>query len=54
MKLRSDSTSKKMDLYEFKMGLFDNVETDDFLLFVRNFNTTLKASGTLTDTEKVQ
>ena len=29
------------DLYEFKMSLFDNGETEDFLLFVRNFNMNL-------------
>ena len=36
-----------MDLYEFKMDLFDNGETEEFLLFIRNFQMTLKASGTL-------
>ena len=35
------------DLYEFKMSLFDNDEPEEFLLFVRNFNMTLAASGTL-------
>ena len=34
-----------MDLYEFKISLFDNGEPEDFLLFVRNFNMTLAASG---------
>ena len=35
------------DLYEFKMSVFDNGETEEFLLFIRNFNMTLTASGTL-------
>ena len=44
-KLRRDLTSKKYDLYEFKMALFDNGDPEEFLLFIRNFNTTLEASG---------
>ena len=35
------------DLYEFKMSLFDNGDPEEFLLFVRNFNITLSASGAL-------
>ena len=41
----SDPTSGKSNLYEFKMALFDNGNMEELLLFVRNFNTTLKASG---------
>ena len=38
--------SEKLDLYEFKMALFDNSEPDEFFLFIWNLNMTLKESGT--------
>ena len=38
IKLRRDPTSKKSDLYEFKMTLFDNGDPEEFLLFIRNFS----------------
>ena len=41
------------DLYKFKMDLFGNGEPEEFLLFVRNFNMTLAASGTLAKSAKV-
>ena len=47
IKFRSDPTSEKSDLYEFKMALFYNSDTDEFLLFVRNFNMNIKVSGAL-------
>ena len=47
LKLRRDPTSHTSDLSEFKMYLFDNGKPEEFLSFVRNFNTTLAASGTL-------
>ena len=47
MKFHKDPMSSTLDLYEFRMSLFDNVETEEFLLFVLNFNMTLAASGTL-------
>ena len=47
LKLRRDPTSSMLDLYDFKMSLFDNGEPEEFLLFVRNFNMTLAESGTL-------
>ena len=47
IKLRRDPTSEKSDLYEFKMALFDNGETEEFLLFLQNFKMTLEASVTL-------
>ena len=34
-------TPGKLDLYESKIYLFDKKETEEFLLFVRNFNMTL-------------
>ena len=43
-----------LDLYEFKMALFENGDPEEFLLFVRNFQMTLKASGTLTASAKIQ
>ena len=47
VKLRRDSTSEKLDLYEFKISLFDDGDPEYFLLFVRNLNMTLAVSGTL-------
>ena len=47
-------TLSTSDLYEFKMSLFDNGDLEEFLLFVRNFNTTLVASGTLEADAKFQ
>ena len=54
IKLRRDPESEKSVLYEFKMALFDNGDPDEFLLFVCNFQMTLKASGTLADSAKIQ
>ena len=42
IKLRRDSTSKKSYLYERKTVLFGNVNPEEFLLFIRNFNMTLE------------
>ena len=36
-KLRSDPTSEKSDLYDFKMSLFDNGYPEVFLLFIQFF-----------------
>ena len=54
IKLRGDPTLSTSDLYEFKISLFDNGESEEFLLFVRNINTTLVASGTLEEGENIQ
>ena len=43
-----------LDLYEFKMSLFENGKPEEFLLFVCNFNMTLAASGTLEAGAKYQ
>ena len=52
MKLRIDTTYSTSDLYNFKMSLFDHGEPEEFLLFIRNFNMNLAATGTLDmDTE---
>ena len=42
------------DPYDFKMSLFNNGDPEEFLLFVRNFNITLAASGTLEIGAKIQ
>ena len=34
LKLRSDPTSAKSDLYEFKMDLYDNVKLGDFFVLL--------------------
>ena len=47
LKLSRDPTLPTLYLYEFKMPLFENGKPEEFLLFVRNFNMTLPASGTL-------
>ena len=54
LKLRRDPTSSTSDLYEFRMSLFDHGKPEEFLLFVRNFQTTLAATGTLETEAKVQ
>ena len=54
IKLSRDPTSEKLEIYEFKMAFFDNRQPGYFLLFIRNFNRTLKASGTLKYGTKVQ
>ena len=36
------------------MALFGNEDMEEFLLFVRNFQMTLEASGTLTSGAKIQ
>ena len=54
LQLNRDPTSDKLDLCEFKMTLHDNGDTEDFMFFVRHFNTTPAASGTLEIYAKVQ
>ena len=49
-----DNTSENSDIYEFKMSLFDNGKTEDLLLFIQNFQMTLKASGTLASSSNIQ
>ena len=49
-----DLKSEKLDLYEFKMVLFDNGEPEEFLLFIWNFNMNLEASGTFKSGKKIQ
>ena len=54
IKFCRDPTSEKLDLYEFEMALFDNDDPKEFLLFVRNFQMTLKESVTLDTSAKVR
>ena len=54
IKLRRDTTSEKLGLYEFKIALFDINKSEEFLLFVHNFNMTLEVSVTLQAGAKVQ
>ena len=53
IKLCTDPTSQKSDLYEFKNTLFDNGDPKEFF-FKGNFNMTLKASVTLKSNVKIQ
>ena len=54
IKLRRDPTSENLDLYELKTALFDNGDHEELFLFIRNFNMSIEASGTLRPGEKVQ
>ena len=49
-----DTTSHKSDPHEFKMALFDNGELEYFLLFIRNLNMNIEASGTLVAGTNIQ
>ena len=54
LKLCRYPTSPMLDLYEFKISLFNNGKPEGFLLSVRNFNMTLAASGILDAGTKCQ
>ena len=54
IKLCRDLTSKNSDPYKLKMAFFDNGKPEEVLLFVNNFNMTLKALGALAATAKIQ
>ena len=45
--LLRDPTSITSDLYVFRMSLFDHGDPEEFLLFIRNFQTTLAATGNI-------
>ena len=49
-----DPTPEISDLYEFKIYCFGSGEPEEFLLFVRNFQMTLEASGMLYDSAQIQ
>ena len=53
-KLHRYPTFSTLDLYEFKFDLIENGDSEEFLLFVCNFNTTLTASGALQTGAKYQ
>ena len=48
-----DLTPEKSGLYEFKIALFENGDTEEFLFFVRKFQMNLKASETLADSANI-
>ena len=52
--MRGDPTSEKLDLYGFKMTLFDNGNPEELLLFIRNFNMTLEVSIALVSGANIQ
>ena len=54
LKLCRYPTPEKPDQYEFKIALFENGKTEEFLLFGRNFNMTIVASANLESAAKVQ
>ena len=43
IKLRRDPTSEKLDIYGLKIHFFDNGNPEEFLLFIQNFQMTIKA-----------
>ena len=54
LKLHRDPMSNKSELYEFKISLFDNGNTEEVLLFVCTFNMNLETTGTPETATKVQ
>ena len=54
IKLCRNSVSAKLDVYEFKMKLFDNINPEEFLLIVQNFKMTIEVSGTLIANSNIQ
>ena len=54
MKFCRDPMPSTSDRYEIRMYFFDNCNPEEFLLFMRNFNTNLVASRTLETGTKVQ
>ena len=51
---RRDPTPEKLDLYEFKMTLFENSEPEEFLFFIQHFQMTLELAVTLTDSADIK
>ena len=54
LKLRIYPTFSTLDLYGFRMSLFDHGETEEFLSFICNFQMNLAATGTLDTEAQVQ
>ena len=54
LKFHRDPTSSTSYLFEFKMSFFDHGYPEEFMLFIRNFNITLAATGTLEIDTKFQ
>ena len=54
LKLHRYPTSSTSNLYEFRMSLFYQSDPEEFISFVRNFQTTLAATGTLETEAKVR
>ena len=54
IKLSMNPTSEKSYLYELKIAFFDNVNLDQFLSFIRDFNMTFEASGIITSGTRIQ
>ena len=46
--------SSTLEIYEFRMSLFDHGKPEELLLLVQNFQMTLAATGTLDIEAKVQ
>ena len=54
LKFCRDKISENADIYECKKALFENKNPEEFFLFVRNFNMTIDASGSMDMAENIQ
>ena len=54
IKLCRDPTSIMLYLFEFRMSLFDHGKPEQFLLYIKKFNTTIPEIGTLNMDTKSQ
>ena len=54
IKLHRNTTPDKSDTNEIKMSLFDNLDTEEFLLFQKNYKMTFEVLLTLTAGPKIQ
>ena len=54
IKFRLDHMSEKLDMYEFKVGLFENCKQEELFLFIQNFNIILKSSVMIAANAKLQ
>ena len=54
IKLYRDPASAKSDICEFKSAIFNNGKTEEFLLFIRNFQMTLETARAIAAGSKIR
>ena len=54
IKLDRNPTLEAYDIYEFKMDLFDNDYSEEFLLFQWSYYMNIKVSGSITASDEIQ